>query len=95
MKTDFPQCDLLIIIGTSLTVQPFASLPARVGEACPRVLINMEKAGTGFGMFGEGLRFDSPANTRDVALLGDCDSGCRSLAEKLGWAQELEDLVSG
>ena len=95
VKTDFPQCDLLIIIGTSLTVQPFASLPARVGEACPRLLINMEKAGTGFGMFGEGLRFDSPANTRDVALLGDCDSGCRSLAEKLGWAQELEDLVSG
>ena len=26
MKTDFPQGDLLIVMGTSLTVQPFASL---------------------------------------------------------------------
>lgn len=26
MKNDFPECDLLIIMGTSLVVQPFASL---------------------------------------------------------------------
>ena len=26
VSTDFKQCDLLIIMGTSLTVQPFASL---------------------------------------------------------------------
>ena len=29
MKTDFPQADLLIVMGTSLTVQPFASLIGR------------------------------------------------------------------
>uniref|UniRef100_A0A8C5E0F7 NAD-dependent protein deacetylase sirtuin-2 n=1 Tax=Gouania willdenowi TaxID=441366 RepID=A0A8C5E0F7_GOUWI len=45
MKTDFPQCDLLIIMGTSLQVQPFASLVSRVSKSCPRLLINMEKAG--------------------------------------------------
>lgn len=26
MENDFPQCDLLIILGSSLVVQPFASL---------------------------------------------------------------------
>lgn len=26
LKQDFPQADLLIVLGTSLTVQPFASL---------------------------------------------------------------------
>jgi len=90
LKSDFGKCDLLIIIGTSLTVQPFASLIERVGENCPRLLINMEKSGTGSG----GLMFDKAANYRDVALLGDCDSGCRKLAEKLGWETDLDDLMA-
>ncbi|NXE02549.1 SIR2 deacetylase, partial [Chaetorhynchus papuensis] len=30
---------------------------------------------------------------RDVAWLGDCDSGCLALAELLGWKEELEELV--
>lgn len=87
MRSDFPSCDLLIIIGTSLTVQPFASLTERVSQECPRLLINMEKSGSSF-MFGKS------GNFRDVALLGDCDEGCRTLARKLGWDKELDDLLS-
>ncbi|NXB87457.1 SIR2 deacetylase, partial [Vidua chalybeata] len=30
---------------------------------------------------------------RDVAWLGDCDSGCLALAELLGWKEELQELV--
>ncbi|NXC31911.1 SIR2 deacetylase, partial [Campylorhamphus procurvoides] len=30
---------------------------------------------------------------RDVAWLGDCDTGCLALAELLGWKEELEELV--
>ncbi|KAJ2921711.1 hypothetical protein H1R20_g15381, partial [Candolleomyces eurysporus] len=37
--------DLLIVMGTSLTVHPFASLAGLVNEDCPRVLINMERVG--------------------------------------------------
>ena len=44
---DFPQCDLLLCMGTSLTVQPFASLIDRVGESVPRLLINNEAVGKG------------------------------------------------
>ena len=44
---DFPRCDLLICMGTSLTVQPFASLIDRVGESVPRLLINNEPVGKG------------------------------------------------
>jgi len=36
-------------MGTSLTVQPFASLIERVGKNCPRVLINMHSAGEADG----------------------------------------------
>ena len=71
-------------------LQPFASLIDHVPDTCPRLLINMEKSGTGAG----GLMFDKGANYRDVALLGDCDSGCTKLAGKLGWAQDLDDLMA-
>lgn len=43
--SDFRTCDLLITIGTSLKVQPFASLIDRVGDDVPRLLINLESVG--------------------------------------------------
>ncbi len=92
---DFRQCDLLIVMGTSLTVQPFASLVDRVRDDCPRLLINLTKAGAAdsaadFMMRllgrGGGMDFDSEDAYRDVAKLSTCDEGCRELTDKLGWA---------
>lgn len=74
------QADLAIVMGTSLSVQPFASLPSFVREETPRVLINMDRVG------GLGSRPD------DVLLLGDCDEGVRKFADALGWRDELEAL---
>ena len=74
------QADLAIVMGTSLTVQPFASLPSFVREDTPRILINLERVG------GLGGRAD------DVLLLGECDTGVRKLADALGWLDELESL---
>jgi NAD-dependent deacetylase sirtuin 2 len=39
-ENDFDKCDLLIVMGTSLVVRPFASLIDRVKAQCPRVLLN-------------------------------------------------------
>lgn len=72
--------DLCIVMGTSLTVQPFASLPGFCSEGVPRLLINLERVG------GLGSRAD------DVLLLEDCDTGVRTLAAALGWEEELEAL---
>lgn len=72
------QADMAFIMGTSLTVHPFAGLPDLVRETCPRVLFNMERVGS------LGTQAD------DVLVLGDCDTGVRKLAEELGWADELE-----
>ncbi|KAM9812439.1 NAD-dependent protein deacetylase sirtuin-2 [Syngnathus typhle] len=98
MKMDFPRCDLLIIMGTSLQVQPFASLISRVPKSCPRLLINMEKTGQGDPMlgllgFGGGMDFDSDKAYRDVAHISTCDDGCMELANLLGWKADLEELV--
>ncbi|KAK5868278.1 hypothetical protein PBY51_009307 [Eleginops maclovinus] len=98
MKMDFPRCDLLIIMGTSLQVQPFAGLVGRVPKSCPRLLINMEKAGQADPMlgllgFGGGMDFESDKAYRDVAHISTCDDGCLDLAELLGWKDELQELV--
>ncbi|KAB1273368.1 NAD-dependent protein deacetylase sirtuin-2 [Camelus dromedarius] len=79
MQSDFLKVDLLIIMGTSLQVQPFASLIGKAPLSTPRLLINKEKTGQ--------------KAYRDVAWLGDCDQGCLALADLLGWKKELEDLV--
>ena len=73
------KADLCFVMGTSLTVQPFASLPSFVGEGVPRVLVNLERVGS------LGGRSD------DVLVLGDCDEGVRKIADACGWLQELED----
>ncbi|KAF3768544.1 NAD-dependent deacetylase sirtuin-2 [Cryphonectria parasitica EP155] len=70
--------DLVIVMGTSLTVQPFASLPDAGPDDTPRLLFNMARVGS------FGTRSD------DVLELGDCDSGVRKLADELGWRDELE-----
>lgn len=78
---DLPaEADLVIVMGTSLTVQPFASLPSAAKDGTPRLLINMERVG------GLGSRSD------DVLLLGDCDSGVRKLCKAVGWDEELEEI---
>ncbi|TKA23154.1 NAD-dependent protein deacetylase hst2-1 [Salinomyces thailandicus] len=74
------QADLCIVMGTSLTVQPFASLPQMTREQTPRVLINKERVG-GIG-----------SGTDDVLILGDCDEGVRKLAKACGWLEDLEAL---
>ena len=43
--SDFPKCDLLLVMGTSLEVYPFAALIERVRVGVPRVLLNRECVG--------------------------------------------------
>jgi len=100
VNKDLPKCDLLIIMGTSLVVQPFASMVDRVPRRCPRLLINREKAtGGGFLSFlgvGGGLRFgnDENSDSRDIFWKGDCDDGCQRLADLMGCGEELKAMVS-
>ncbi|KAJ9101713.1 hypothetical protein QFC21_003051 [Naganishia friedmannii] len=86
---DLPQCDLLLVIGTSLQVHPFASLINYVPRSCPRILINKEKVGEARGRWDDdGFRFED--GTRDFFWGGEADVGLRQLAEKLGWKLKKE-----
>jgi len=77
------KADLCIVLGTSLTVQPFASLPSLCSEGCPRLLINKERVG------------DMGSRPDDVLLLTDCDEGVRRLAKAIGWEDDLTKLWAG
>ncbi|KAM8706382.1 hypothetical protein ACLKA7_010630 [Drosophila subpalustris] len=97
---DFKDCDLLIIMGTSLEVQPFASLIQRAGPRCVRLLINRDAVGrSSFAPWMDpserSLLYGKPKNVRDVAYLGDCDAGVLALAEALGWEADLKKLIDG
>ncbi|XP_031571475.1 NAD-dependent protein deacetylase sirtuin-2-like [Actinia tenebrosa] len=98
VDNDLHKCDMLIVMGTSLVVQPFASLIDRVPLTTPRLLINREKAANRGDMWGilmgtGGFAFDEEHNYRDVAWLGDTDDGCVALADLLGWKDELLSMV--
>ncbi|XP_047666588.1 NAD-dependent protein deacetylase sirtuin-3, mitochondrial isoform X3 [Tachysurus fulvidraco] len=83
--TDFPIADLLIVMGTSLEVEPFASLSGAVRGSVSRLLINRDLVGP----FAWGSSRPS-----DVVELGDVVSGVRNLADALGWMPELETLMA-
>ncbi|XP_053945948.1 NAD-dependent protein deacetylase Sirt2 [Anastrepha ludens] len=80
---DFADCDLLIVMGTSLEVYPFASLIDFVKPNCVRVFINRTAVD----------KFSSPKNTRDITFLGDCYEGVWQMADAFGWTSELKALI--
>ena len=99
--TDFDDCDLLIVAGTSLAVHPFAGLVDFPSEDTPRLLVNREVVGeldprmrSLRRMLGRGAGFDfsEEGNYRDALWLGDCDDGFMELATLCGWGDELREM---
>ncbi|KAJ7994545.1 hypothetical protein DPEC_G00250580 [Dallia pectoralis] len=82
---DFPLADLLIIMGTSLEVEPFASLAGAVRSSVPRLLVNRDLVGP----FGWGI-----PRHNDVAQLGDVVGGVQALVDALGWNHEIKALMA-
>ncbi|XP_067850384.1 NAD-dependent protein deacetylase sirtuin-3-like isoform X2 [Heptranchias perlo] len=82
---DLPFADLLLILGTSLEVEPFASLSEMVRNSVPRLLINQDLVGS----FTQ-----HPLRNQDVAELGDIVGGVKRFSELLGWNREVNDLLN-
>ncbi|KAF3688958.1 NAD-dependent protein deacetylase sirtuin-3, mitochondrial [Channa argus] len=81
---DFPKADLLIIMGTSLQIEPFASLVNTVRSNVPRLLLNRHAVGP----------FEKVTlRKRDHMELGDLEDTVRRFAEMLGWNSEIEELM--
>ena len=82
-KTDFNECDLLIVLGTSLQVHPFAGLVEYPNRGVPRALINRERVGP----------FDfQKIGTTDLFYKGDCDVAVNRLCDYLEWTEDLQKM---
>ncbi|XP_063217308.1 NAD-dependent protein deacetylase sirtuin-1 [Bacillus rossius redtenbacheri] len=69
MAKDKDECDLLIVVGSSLKVRPVALIPSSVSPDVPQILINREPL---------------PHFNFDVELLGDSDVIINQLCHMLG-----------
>jgi NAD-dependent deacetylase sirtuin 2 len=94
IERDFKKCDALIVMGTSLQVQPFCSLIDFVSPKTPRLLINREQCGV-YRHPSRGFDFDHTVQKyrRDALFLGSCDEACRVFAEEMGWTDNFEKLA--
>ncbi|KAL7511265.1 hypothetical protein ACHAXN_008299 [Cyclotella atomus] len=84
---DLGDCDLLIIMGTSLTVSPANSLVYRIPPTCLRLIVNNQRVGRMLGI-------DYTENSiRDVFAHGHSDEMCLDLMDKLGWLDDLASIM--
>ena len=108
LTDDFEQCDLLIVIGTSLKVEPFPSVVEDVPRDKPRVLINnepvvtykerlVERNGklvdTSKDRLSAKFKFGHFFNRRDVFFGGDIQESVKNFVKALGWEEEFYDLI--
>ncbi|KAK2947254.1 putative NAD-dependent histone deacetylase sirtuin-1 [Blattamonas nauphoetae] len=68
---DLESCDLLIVTGTSMMVQPVSHLPEILKKTVPRILVNRDVVGQ--------------PGSYDIHLLGNIDTIFSALAERLSW----------
>ncbi|EGW33530.1 uncharacterized protein SPAPADRAFT_50403 [Spathaspora passalidarum NRRL Y-27907] len=74
LHSDVKSCDLVLVIGTSLKVEPVASIIDKVPRRVPRVLINKDPI---------------PDRDFDLSLIGYCDDIVSYLVQGLGSAWDI------
>ncbi len=84
---DLPEADLLIVMGTSLSVAPANSLVYRIPSTALRLVMNNERVGRVLGIDY------SDSAIRDVWARGSTDVSCLNLAEKMGWLDDLALII--
>ena len=108
LDSDFAECDLLIVIGTSLKVEPFPSIIEDVPRETPRVLINnepvvtykerlVERDGrlvdTAKDRLSQKFKFGHFFNKRDIFVGGDIQENVLKLIDALGWSDEFREML--
>ena len=84
LRTDLIDCELMLIMGTSLTVYPSAKLPSLLKPEVPKVVIDMNRVGE--------LEYENKPDS-NIWLQGKCDSTSRSLIEACGWIEDFQSLL--
>lgn len=81
---DMLQTDLVLVMGTSLEVQPFAGIIDTVRFQIPRVLFNRDPVGP----------FRYSRRTNDLVSTGDLITGMQKFVTMIGWKDEMVELIT-
>ncbi|XP_069809194.1 NAD-dependent protein deacetylase sirtuin-3-like isoform X2 [Dendropsophus ebraccatus] len=81
---DFPKADLLIVMGTSLEIEPFANIVNAVRPNVPRLLINRDLVGP---------FKNTPLKSTDVVELGELCDITRKFVSALNWQRDLDEVL--
>ncbi|XP_060552811.1 uncharacterized protein LOC132714084 isoform X2 [Ruditapes philippinarum] len=81
---DMLQADLVLVMGTSLEVQPFAGIIDTVRFNVPRILFNREAVGP----------FKYQRRTQDVVVTGDLIDNMVKFATQVGWKDDMVELIT-
>lgn len=94
IKRDFQECDLLLVLGTSLTVMPFANLITESQSHVPRVYINLSSPGNA-GLLGKvmglGQNIDFSRET-DLICKEKCDEITSKMVQISGWSSDFDRI---
>lgn len=80
-EEDEDDIEFAIVVGTSMTVHPFASLPMQLTGRVPRILVNKE-------VVGDFTR----KNKKDTVILEACDEFAEEVCKLMGWEDDLNEL---
>ena len=82
-STMISQADLVIVIGTTLKVTPFADIINYAGRRVPRLIVDKVAP----------KKISSGKDERNVLMLGEADATLEKLAGMLGWKAEFDVLL--
>jgi hypothetical protein len=80
VEKDVHECDLVLVLGTSLKVAPVSHIIEMVDPSVPQILINREVV--------------AQPHQFDAELLGNCDNVVAALAGLLDWRLDAQATVS-
>ena len=85
-ENDMNSAELVLVMGTSLEVEPFSNIVKLCRNNVPRLLMNRNSVGP----------FQAKISNRkkDLQILGDLISCVEFFVEKLGWTMDLENLIT-
>lgn len=80
LKMDKTKVDLLVIVGTSLKVEPVNEMLLNIPPTVPQIWISKDRC------LREGVKVD-------IELLGECDVVLEEIARRAGWENALKDRL--
>ena len=87
-KKNKEKIDLLIVLGTSLSVTPISQFPNEVNANAIRVVFNLNLSKEIRQIF----KFGAMSKERDIFIGGKCDESIGELCKLLNWDKELKKL---